>query len=200
MRFLIAVAFVAVTSSAQAQSVVGTAVVDGNVVDLYSDQTWRARDNSANRCDQIAANLEFCNHVKRWARLKSPSAEIEAQYRYDDRHYGQFVVEEVGVQDGLTAEFMRNVVIENAADATGVDASEIIVFDVRNDTLQGKPYETILYGGNIDGLNVVFFNTIVTSPSWTGQIITFSIGSSPTDEHDAVHASFLSGTKLKSVQ
>ena len=125
-RIIVALAFALMASSAYTQTRVGTSVIDGEVVDLYSDQSWKFRIGTNDGCEQITLALEFCNLQQGWERVESHINEIAAQFRYNDRHYGQFVVENLGVSDGITNQFMRNVVISNFASAVGVSEADVI--------------------------------------------------------------------------
>lgn len=195
-RMIIAVVFVITASSAYTQTRVGTSVIDGEVVDLYSDQSWKYRSGTDADCDQITIFLEFCDVQELWKSTTKANDDISAMYRHNDRIYGMFIVEELGTNDGLTADFMRKAVVTNLANAAGTSESEIIVYGVTQDSIQDQFHETITYGGTVDGLNVIYINTIVTSPKTTVQVATFSIGSQLSQDQKAMHKSFLDGTKI----
>ena len=90
-----------------AQSKVGTAVVDGSIVDLFSDKTWRFRDEEPRECEQIKLGVSFCDESAIWKRLDNEGPEISAMYNYDDRNYAMFIIEAMGSDDGLSLELMR---------------------------------------------------------------------------------------------
>ena len=107
-----------------------------------------------------------------------------------------YIVEELGVNDGMTADLMRKAVVTNFAGAAGISESDVVVYGITQDSIQDQSYETVTYGGSIDGLDAVYINTIATSPNATVQVATFSIGSQLSERHKAMHKTFLAGTKI----
>lgn len=195
-RILVALVFALMASTAYTQTRVGTSLIDGEIVDLYSDQSWKYRNGTNDGCEQVTMALEFCDSEQSWERIKNHDKEIAAQFRYNDRHYGQFVVEELGTSDGITSEFMRDIVISNFASFAGISDSAVIIYDVKQDTVQGRTYDTVIYGGSVSGLDAVYINTLVVSPKTTIQATTFAVSSSVSEKHKAIHESFLAGIKI----
>lgn len=179
------------------QTVVGRAIVDGERVELYSDKTWRFENEPEPECKALGLGVSFCGDANRWAPSPPPTADIAAQYRFDDRHYGQYILEGLGVDDGITTKFMSDAVIQNAAGATGVTKADIPVLDSFDSKVNGFDATTIVYGLRFDQLDVVFVNTIVVLPKRTIQALTFAVGTDYSDMHKELNAEFLSLTTIE---
>ncbi len=197
LQVLALVAAMALPSHASAQSVVGKAVVDGKTVTLFDDGTWKPADSQGSAgapvCDDVTPTVQFCAQAVGWISTPPPTNEINAAYRIDARHYAQFLIEELGSDDGFTAEFMRQVVLDNAASVTG-SAPEVI--DVQPVTLGALSGDTVIYRIKFNGLNVVYANSILVEPKRVMQVMTYAIGNEYTPQHTGYHAAFLANTKL----
>jgi hypothetical protein len=184
----------------QAQEKVGTALVDGKKIELYSDRTWNYADRTVAKdagCAPVRSGVEFCGSELGWKLTKSDDPDISAQYRLDDKNYGLFIVEDVGTADGLNLEFMRTAAISNFADAAGISEVNVTVFGVEAASVDGFSGETVLYGGKFNGLNIVFSNTIVIQENRSVQTATYTVGETPTEKSKALHQEFVAKTKLK---
>lgn len=196
MKHITFFAAMAFALPALAQSVVGTSVVDGKVVALYSDGTWRAAgDTATSGCTDLSAGMQFCPTDPKWQRIRASTPQVDATFQYDDRHYGQFVVEEIGKADGLTAEGLREAVLTNAEGASGKPAA---VLDVTPSEVAGLPAETMTYVVEFQGTQFVFATTTVLTDHLTAQIQTWQLGGAPyTETHRKLHADFLTATRVE---
>lgn len=187
-----------------AQDVIGRALVDGKMVEIMSDRTWRFQgedggattDAADNGCEAIHQAVTFCIDPNLWEPSPPAGPDITAAYRHDDRHYAQFVIETFGTDDGITEEFMRDIVIQNAAGATGQRKEDIVILGIEPGEISGKPAETIIYQVEFDGLKVVFVNSIQLLPGLTMQAITYAISTEYTDKHQGLHQVLLENTQL----
>ena len=197
MRFIATVFLAALPLATNAQEVIGSVTLDGREVILYADQSWEyGSDDGAETCETIARKVDFCGTDAGWERTLAPNADITATYRFDDWHYGQMIVEELGVADGLTDEFMRDVVIETAASVIGGNVDDVDVIETYWTEVSSRRIPTIVYAFNIDGLDVVYANGIRTAPNRTMQLMTFSIGTEFTQRHRDLHEAFLSQIRI----
>lgn len=194
---LTVVLFFSMPVSAKQQ--VATAVVKGKVVVLYDDGTWQFRDDSAvGDCSFIRAGVEFCDPDRNWRRLSSvASTEVAAQFRYDEKNYGLFIVELLGTADQITLEYMRSAVIENFASVSGVNANQVVIHDIKEHNLNDTLAETLIYSGKFNNLPVIYLNTIVVFENLTVQIATFSLRNSLLPKHRDLHKEFLQKTQFK---
>ncbi|WP_103255947.1 hypothetical protein [Tabrizicola aquatica] len=190
------VAGLALAAPVLAQSVVGRSIVEGKVALLYDNGTWAyetATGAAGSDCATITPRVQFCGGALGWATSPPSSPEINAAYRIDARHYAQYLIEDLGSDDGLTAEFMRDVVLQNAQAVTGAPAE---VIDVLPATLGELSGDTVIYKIKFNGLDVVYANSIFLEPKVVMQIMTYGIGAEYTPDHAAMHADFLANTKL----
>ena len=197
MRWAATLSLILLPFAAQAQEVFGFATIDGRDVVLYTDNSWEyaARDDET-ECEIIARNVDFCGGQVGWERTLEPNADIAATYRYDDRHYGQMIVEELGTKDGLTEDVMMQIVLDNAVAVIGGTPADVRTLETFWSRVANQRIQTIVYAFNIDGLDVVYANGIRTAPDRTMQLMTFSIGTEFTDRHRNLHEDFLSEIRI----
>jgi hypothetical protein len=196
IRIALLVAALAVPGLATAQSVIGSSVIDGRRISIFDDGTWAFVDSADGDCRPLTEVLAFCGEANGWTATRPPSPEILAQYRYDDRNYSQFVYEALGTDDGMNLGFMRDAVLDNAAAATGGLASDIPVLDVFDTKIGDAPAETMVYLVELNGLKLVFANTIAVTSRHTLQAMTFSVDDTFSDAHRRLHDAFLGDVRF----
>ncbi|MBS8227701.1 hypothetical protein [Vannielia litorea] len=191
-------ALLATALPASGQEVIGRALVEGKMVEILDNQTWRyaGAESDSPGCKQIHSAVTFCGDPTTWTSTPPSAPDVAAAWRHDDRHYAQFIIEGLGTQDGLTREQMRKIVIDNAAFATNQPASSIPTLLVEPATIDGEEAETIVYQVDFDGLKAVFANTILIREALVVQALTYAIGPTYTEDHMALHADFLKSTRL----
>ncbi len=178
---------------AQAQAV-GEALVDGRRVTLFADGTWTWASTSG--CAAIAPKVEFCSTDPAWRPSPPPNSVVTAAFWHDDRNYGQFIAEGLGLADGLTMEGFRDLVLQGTEATTG---SKPVVMSLEDSTVSNLPAETMTYAINIHGMSAVFANTMVLTDHLTLQVQTYMIGR-PEDFGDAarkLHTDFVAATRIK---
>ena len=197
LRLFLTVALLLGPVAAFGQEKLGTAIVNGQRVDLFSDFKWRYQNEQSEKCQTIGVGVLFCPSLGTWQVMPNESAEITAHFKYDDRNYGMFLFEQLGADDSVTVEMMSTIVLQNMAESMGVKGSDIPVLETNVTTVHGSPAQTIVYSGNYEGLDVVYANTILISPKTTLQSVTYSIGQVYTPEHRNMHKQFLNSIKLE---
>lgn len=196
MRRLILALALLLPGPGVAQEVVGQAIVDGRIVDLYDDQSWAYATEAEPGCRSVTARVQFCGAAETWMPIELDNADVAAGFRHDDRHYAQFIIEQIGTDDGLSGEVMRQIVIDNAASASGRAPSAIPVLEVTDVRLADQDTQTMVYIADIDGFSFVFANTIYLDTDFSMQVISFAVADSFTDKHRALHADLLTGTEV----
>ena len=180
-----------------AQSVVGRALVNGQVALLFDNGTWsyepQGDAGAVTGCATITPRVQFCGQSLGWMSSTPASPEINAAYRIDARTYAQYLIEDLGTDDGLTAAYMRDVVLQNAQMVTGFPAE---VIDVQPVTMGKLTGDMVTYRIKFNGVDVVYVNSIFLEPKAVMQIMTYAVGAEFTPEHGAIHADFLKNTKL----
>ncbi|EBA10966.1 hypothetical protein [Roseobacter sp. CCS2] len=197
MRALLVTAAVSLPTLIHAQNVLGRSMVEGRGIVIFADGTWDYDDTGTTECALISRGVEFCGQASRWQPIPPQTPEITASYRFDDRHYGQMIIEGLGEEDGLTFKAMRQIVIQNAASVTGMSVADIPVLDVFPSEVSGQKIQTIVYLVDFEGMDVVFANGVSTSPRETMQLMTYAIGAEFTDQHRELHEEFLSNIKVQ---
>jgi hypothetical protein len=184
------------SGAALAQTVVGRSIVDGKVALLYDDNSWAfempATGGTAS-CDAVTTRVQFCGQSLGWTSSRPGTTDVNAAYEIDARHYAQYIVEEVGTDDGMNTEFMRRIVLENAKNFSGSDAE---VINVEPATLGDLPGETIVYRVNVNGAGFIFANSIFVDTKLTMQAMTFSLATDYSPEQAKMQADLLANTKV----
>ena len=184
--------------TAQNVDVIGSAIVKGKRIELLSDKTWRYVDATAeaDACIVLNSILQTCGLQGTWSSIATSGTEFIRQYRKDSRTYAGILFEEVGAVDGATLEFMRNIVIENAAMGTGARPEDIPILDVTTLSVDDNPAERISYAANFNGVDFIFQNTIVNAPRHNIQLVVWNIGKELNAENRAANDSFVEAMRI----
>lgn len=195
---LAAVLILALVSPAFAQKVVGTSVLGGKRVELLSDNTWRFADipESDGKCVPINTVLSFCGTILDWRPTRTSGTDFIRVFEHSNRIAAGIIYEEVGAADGMDLAFMRNVIIETAADATGMRPEDVVISNVENRTVDGLQAETISYQVVMNGLDLRYQNTIVSSDNHTFQLVAWNVGKKEPEEFTDVANSFVDAVRI----
>lgn len=193
-KIVIAMAFATLFLSAPsyAASEIGKALIDGKIVILYDDKTWRFEDEAevSSACEQLSDRIDFCKGSTPYEQIAPANNELLGQFRKDDRNYAMIIEEEVGSKDGMTLEFMRNAIYENQI-AGGVKKEDIIIIDTDEGEEFGQDATFVAMATSLDGLKLVYAYTIMISETTSVQLITYALGQELTDEVINNHEEFL---------
>ncbi|MEL7253894.1 MAG: hypothetical protein AAGL23_06945 [Pseudomonadota bacterium] len=174
-----------------AADILGTSLVDGRKVEILSDGTWRFSEPLPEDCTSLTSQLLLCATDGKWIKVAPATADITAQFRHNDTTYALVIVEDIGAKQGLTNELMREIVLDNAAAAIGFDREDVSVVSVDDTQLFGKPAETLSYFMEIDGLPVLYRNTVLIDADQTVQALTYEVATELTAAHTTLHAEYL---------
>jgi len=183
-----------------AQSVIGTTVIDGQQVELLSNNTWRfaATAPLEENCGVIDGPVIFCGPAFRWQRAAAaPGPAIDALFQVDDRNFGMIITEGLGRVDGLSAASLREAVLINAGAAGGVGAAGVPVLEELQHPVGEKSYPTIAYQVTLQGLNFTYLTTMIVGERNSTQLTTYSIAGEVTESHRLLHDEFLSYVRLE---
>lgn len=181
---------------AEEPAVVGRGAVDGRQVDLLEDGTWRYSATGRQPCIPVTTEVFFCGSLSAWRPFPPRGTGAAALFRYDDRHYGMFLVDNVGGAGGVTLDDAQASVLRAVADAARATPEQIPVMSVTATEVDGVPARTIIYGARLNNLPLVYANTLIVSDDVTLQIATYAIGTEYTSLHAQLHADFLSSVRL----
>lgn len=196
---VIAFIFAAMPDLSSAQSKIGTAFANGKKIEIFSDFTWKYEETSPKNeeCESLTPSLSFCGATTGWHRLNNHDPELTAQFRLDDRTYAIFIAEDIGAADGMSLGLLKDAAIENFAFGANISPSEVTVFDVYSENNHLGDIETVVYGGKIQGLDIVFKNSISLKKNRSYQMATYRVDAVPTEAHDTIHRNFLDKIAVK---
>ena len=175
----------------QAQSVVGSSIVDGQKVVLFADQTWSFENARTTDCSVISAHLEFCGYMRGWIEITGQPDQDVSVFNVQTNTYGVAISENLGSNHGLSSNVMRRAILENAALAAGSPNVDIPVLGVEPQTLLGIDGETMFYFVSLQGLEVLFAASVIILPERTIQLISYGFGRQITPELRANHLNFI---------
>ncbi len=180
-----------------AQSVVGTAVIEGREVVLFQDKTWAFKATGEENCEALTKLLSFCGDTFTWRKNPPPNQVIAAQYTPDPNLYLQYIPESVGLEAGLNYESFQLAALQYAANANGTTVSNVPILLSGDVEVSGLNAKTVAYPINFQGTPLVFQTTMLLQDNWSLQIQTYDIGvTTLTEKHKKHHAESLALTKL----
>lgn len=172
-------------NSAYARERVATSVVGGRVVVLYDDLTWAFEGDepiSRSECEAISRAFDLCGMPASWNKIMDwPDPFVDLPIAVDDAHLVFFIAEEVGRSVGLEYENVRQTIINNVANASGVSADQIPVLDFSRLIVNETDAEQVIYSANMDGVDIVYINTTIIRDNDMIQAIVYTFGREPSD-------------------
>ncbi|MEM1273914.1 MAG: hypothetical protein AAGF88_08855 [Pseudomonadota bacterium] len=183
-----------------AQTVIGTAVVDGQEVEILSDNTWRFRASIPATADCVAVDgpISFCTRTSRWRALPTtPSPAVDVIFQLDDRSYAMMVIEAVGLRDGLNTAGLQQIVLSNAATAANRPPDSIPILESYDAEVDGAPYPTISFRATLQGLNFVYHVTMILQDAAAIQLTSYTIGAEIDPSQRALHEDFLASVLVR---
>jgi hypothetical protein len=188
-----------VSASASAQTQVGRTIIDGRDVLLFSDQSWRFADTgNTSSCRFSSGPLAFCGAPSIWRTMpETGNPDIDAFYQLNEQTFGMIILEGLGRAAGVTAENLQAVVLGNFALRVGIDRAQVPVLEIDDLDVDGRPLRTMVYSGSIDGIPLVFANTLLLLDNHNAQLITYSVAQVYSDAHRAAHLQFLSEISIQ---
>ena len=190
--FILSTLSVFLSLPAISQSILGTAIINNKTVEVLDNNTWRYKSSDRqdlSNCDSFKLGVYFCNDEE-WKNTEA-SGEINYMYKVDDRTYVMFIIEQMGSDDGVTQEFMKNIAIDNAAEASNTPKDNMLQHFSKSSVVNNNDYLNLAYSAQIDGVSVTFINNIYVGKNVTMQAITYGIGPTVTDKLIAVNKTLI---------
>jgi hypothetical protein len=181
-----------------AQDVLGTAVINGRSIEIMDDGTWAyaapgaAADPSLADCFTVSQAYAFCGKTAGWFVAQKLSPAAAASFQRDDRNYGMVISESIGIDDGISLDFMERALVANAAIAAGLTEADITMFSKTPVTVFEQDGLQMVYGLRVQGLNVVYANTVFLRAKETTQFLTYTIAAEPDAAFLAGHTEYVS--------
>lgn len=167
---------------------VGTAVVNGRIVIIDGNGTWRYQDEAGQSaqnsgCETIEG-ADFCLTKINWKKTDG-SGDFAGLYVYSNKYYFGVIFEPLGAEDGYTYEFLQDAILANAASATGSNAKQVPVSGTST-TVEGKPeFRSITYNPTINGTPFIFHNVFKIYPKKAVQLVFWGLGTQISSDFQA---------------
>jgi len=160
---------------------VGTAVVNGRIVILESDGTWRYKDDdearASSNCDTVHG-LELCLADAGWSKITQPGGDFAVSYAKAGRYYFGLIHEGYGKKDGYTYNFLQDAILANAAAAGGVQPKDVPILDTKTDVAAFPGFRSITYNPTLNGTPFVFHNLYKIYEDKAIQMVFWGLGKS----------------------
>jgi hypothetical protein len=168
---------------------VGTAVVDGRVVILDSDGTWKYQDApeasvAESGCD-TAKDIQVCVKQAGWREVRK-QADFHLMYAYGDKYYLGIIAEPYGTKDGMTYEGLQAAIIGNAASGAGTSEDKVPVLATDAEIRGQKGLRSITYTATISGTPFIFHNVYKVYRDKSIQCVFWGIGKEVPEDFMAV--------------
>lgn len=172
-----------VTASSAKQ--VGTAVVNGRIVVLDSDGTWKYQDQAGGGsgkagCETLE-HVELCLGTSGWKKASLPGDFI-GSYTTGGKYFIGIVYEPSGSKDGYNYEFLQQAIIQNAASASGTDVANVPILESKEKAVELEGFRSVTYSPTINGAPFIFHNIFKIYPDRAVQFAFWTIGREYTDE------------------
>ena len=159
-------------------------MVDGRIVILDSDGTWRFKDGAQNaaegNCENISG-LEICLSGSVW-RKRNLGGSFSTGYVNSNKYFFGVIHESSGSKDGYTYNFLQDAILSNAAKASGVDLKQIPVVNVSDEVENFPGFRSITYSPTIKGTPFIFHNFFKIYDDRSFQIVFWALGNSMSEE------------------
>ena len=174
---------------------VGTAVVNGETVYLYSDFSWKYSNTfEKNSCEMVNNLIEVCKKGI-WLRdrsFKSKDPTQLAQFVTDDGSFYSMIIEEkIGISDGVSLNLLQEGVVTNFADGLGLDIADVPVIRSEDKSFADYDAKYIALKGDYKGLNMVMVNTFFAIDTHNFQLVTWTVGKLLTEKIEKLHQQFI---------
>ena len=91
---------------------------------------------------------------------------------------------------------MQETVLAFPAELMGIPVEQVPILDRREDVVDGAAYPTLVYFAEINGLPIVYSNTIASLPRRTVQVLTYAVGKNLTAAMTNIHSEFLAEVRI----
>lgn len=201
LTHLLAVLSLSLASPVLAQSIVGSAMVDGKTVNLFDDGTWASPpattlDGDA-ECVALHPQIQFCGDPLIW-RSERSVGDFDRLFSLGETTFAGVILEPFGRADNVNPDFMRTMALDNAAEASGISTKDVPVLGLETQEFDGYEAETMAYGARINGVGVVYANSFIIFDHLTVQAVVWEIGEEYSDDHRARTESFLNSLSFTS--
>jgi hypothetical protein len=136
--------------------------------------------SESTNCESLE-HIQLCLDASGWNKASLPG-DFLGSYTTGGKYFVGIVYEPSGSNDGYTYEFLKQAIIQNAANAAGTDAAKIPVLDSSENAQEVNGFRSVTYNPTINGAPFVFHNVYKIYPDRAVQFAFWSIGREYTDE------------------
>ena len=149
-------------------------------------------------CPFIASPFRFCGVPPEFVLPpQNGPPDISAYFATLENFQTIVFVEKSGILDGLTIPVIQDFALETLTTAAGIPVSSIPVLSRSSLTIAGIERPNLVYSGVVDGVAVVYSNSIVLLDNAVAQFITLELDvPSYSPRHRNLHARFLANVQL----
>ena len=174
----------AISTESSSARQVGTAVVNGRIIIIESDGTWKYKDESASgsgNCDTLE-HIKICLGASGWSKANLPGDFIGSYTSDSGKYFLGIVYEPNGSNEGYTYDFLQKAIIENAAGASNTTAEDIPILDSTKKAPELEGFRSVTYSPTINGAPFMFHNIFKIYDDRAVQFAFWGLGRTYTDE------------------
>ena len=187
----------AVSSSVNAQALLSRNLVNGRMIEVFDDFSWRYEDATEFDCVRISQLTEICDFEPDWTLTPINSVNLYLDFYFDELNYTRIVPFGAGGDIGYTLEFLIENLILDVAEYNGIDKEDIAIQGTFESEVLGQPAQTVAYSMTINGLRLFIYATF-----WIGETESIQVFSQNYDleingESLDRHTNFVSKIKFR---
>lgn len=153
---------------------------------------------SPDACPLVAPPVRFCGTAPTFTLTpQSVNSELNAYYETPDGIQALIIVENLGRADGLTIPGLQQGALEVLSRATGQPAESHPVLERATIPVMGMPSSNFVYRGVVDGVPIVYSNTMVLQDHSISQFVTLEFDVTIySPRHRDLHTRFLGNIQV----
>ncbi len=149
-------------------------------------------------CALVEGPFRFCGTSPQFTLApQADNADVTAYYVTPEAIQAVAIIETAGRADGLTIDALQAEALEILSVSAGIPAGDIPILGRASVTIDGQDHPNFVYFGNVDGVGIVYSNSIVLLDGAVAQFVTLDIGATTyTSRHRALHDRFVSNVQV----
>lgn len=150
-------------------------------------------------CPLIVSPVRFCGASPQFVLTpQNDNAEVTSYFTTPEGIQAVAIVEDVGVNDGLTLPGLQDAALEILSATTGEAIADIPILRRTSLIVAGVPRPNMVYRGMLNGQPIIYSNTIVLMEDTVAQFVTLETGAMTlTPRHTDLHLRFLANVQVR---
>ncbi len=155
-------------------------------------------ETAAVPCPLILTPIRFCGASPEFVLTpQNDNADVTSYYATPEGIQAIAIVEELGINDGLTISSLQSAALEILSQSSGQVVSKIPILGRASVTIAGTTWPNFVYSGTIDGISIVYSNSIVLFDDSLAQFVTLEVGvTTYSPRHRDLHTRFLANVQV----